>query len=124
MTSYTAASDVSRNETGALIAATKVKGTAVYDSAGERIGTVDDVMLEKVSGQVAYAVMSFGGFLGIGEKYHPLPWDRLEYDTDMEGYRVNDVGETYRGAPAYPRDTFYHDDGWRAETERYYRPAL
>jgi hypothetical protein len=62
-----------KDETGDLIASNKVEGTAVYNRQGERLGTVHNFMVNKRSGQVAYAVMSFGGFLGIGESYHPLP---------------------------------------------------
>jgi len=76
------------DETSDLIASNKVEGTAVYDSDGERLGTVYNFMVNKRSGQVAYAVMSFGGFLGIGESYHPLPWKALTYDTRQSGYVV------------------------------------
>jgi sporulation protein YlmC with PRC-barrel domain len=69
--------DVTKITSGTLIAADKVKGTNVYNPEGEKLGTVDDVMIDKVSGKAIYAVMSFGGFLGIGEKYHPLPWSSL-----------------------------------------------
>ena len=65
-------------ETTALIAASKVQGTEVYNSAGESLGSIHDLMIDKVSGNVAYAIMSFGGFLGIGNSYHPLPWSLLQ----------------------------------------------
>ncbi len=102
-----------------VISASKVKGTAVYDSSETKIGTIDDVMLTKSTGKVAYAVMSFGGFLGIGEKYHPLPWDSLDYDTALGGYRVGMAGETFRAAPSYSRDEL---DGyeWHSATDSYY----
>ncbi len=70
----TAGEGVNADETDRLIASDKVEGTAVYNRAGERLGSVRNVMIDKFSGQVAYAVMSFGGFLGVGERYHPLPW--------------------------------------------------
>ncbi len=94
----------STDETGALISADKVQGTAVYDSAGERLGTVDSLMIDKVAGHVEYAVMASGGFLGIGERYQPLPWDVLSYDTDLGGYRVDRSMATMRSAPNYSRD--------------------
>ena len=72
-------------ETDRLIASDKVEGTAVYNRQGERLGTVHNFMVDKSTGQVAYAVMSFGGFLGIGESYHPLPWRVLNYDTRQGG---------------------------------------
>ena len=76
---------VATDETNRLIASDKVEGTAVYNRAGERLGEVYNFMVDKYSGRVAYAVMSFGGFLGIGEKYHPLPWKVLTYDTGLGG---------------------------------------
>lgn len=88
-----------------LISADKVKGTIVYNANEERLGSIDSVMIDKQSGKVAYAVMSFGGFLGIGEKYHPLPWDGLTYDEGVGGYRVNLTRESLEGAPSYDRDT-------------------
>jgi len=67
------------NTGGRLIAASKVNGTSVYNTAGESLGSVHDVMLDKASGKADYAILSFGGFLGIGERYHPLPWNQLTY---------------------------------------------
>lgn len=61
-------------DTFSLIASDKVEGTAVYGVDGKRIGSVQRVLLEKRGGRVAYAVLSFGGFLGIGDDYYPLPW--------------------------------------------------
>jgi sporulation protein YlmC with PRC-barrel domain len=89
---------------GRLIAASKVNGTSVYNAAGEKLGSVYDVMLDKVSGKAEYAVLSFGGFLGIGDKYHPLPWDQLNYDTRQGGYVVNLDRSRLEGAPAYAAD--------------------
>jgi len=66
-------SDVARSETSSCISAGKVNGTDVYGVDGDKIGHVQDVMLNKRTGNVAYAIMGFGGFLGIGERYHPLP---------------------------------------------------
>lgn len=102
-----------------LIAASRVRGTAVYDASGEKIGTVDDIMIGKLDGQVAYAVMSVGGFLGIGERYHPLPWDALDYDSSVGGYRVGTAGENFRDAPSYDRSAIDSDE-WSDETDRYY----
>lgn len=89
------------DETNRLIASNKVEGTAVYNSQDERLGTVYNFMVDKRSGKVEYAVMSFGGFLGIGESYHPLPWDVLTYDTDQGGYVVNLDKEMLEKAPSY-----------------------
>jgi sporulation protein YlmC with PRC-barrel domain len=92
------------NETDRLIASDKVEGTAVYDRQGNRLGSVYNVMIDKYSGQVAYAVMSFGGFLGIGERYHALPWRMLTYDTGLGGYVVDVTREQLERAPTYARD--------------------
>ena len=90
---------------GTLIAAEKVKGTDVYNRAGEKLGSVEDIMIDKVSGRAIYAVMSFGGFLGMGEKHHPLPWATLKYDTQKGGYVVNLDKKQLEGAPSYDRDS-------------------
>ncbi|QYE34341.1 PRC-barrel domain-containing protein [Polymorphobacter sp. PAMC 29334] len=104
-TSAAADSDTLRtDETHDLISADKVVGTAVYDASGERLGTVDSIMLGKTSGKVAYAVMSFGGFLGIGERYHPLPWNVLTYDEAKGGYNIQHTADDLRDAPNYSRD--------------------
>src|SRR4030088_3595799 len=84
-----------------LIASAKVEGSAVYNLQGVRLGTVDNFMVVKHTGQVAYAVMSFGGFLGMGESYHPLPWKVLTYDTRLEGYVVDLDRERLKNAPRY-----------------------
>jgi PRC-barrel domain len=84
-----------------LIGADKVAGTEVYNTAGHHLGEIHDVMLDKSSGKVAYAIMSFGGFLGINEKYHPLPWNVLTYDTDKGGYMVALTKEQLENAPMY-----------------------
>jgi sporulation protein YlmC with PRC-barrel domain len=68
---------VATDETGGLISSDKVEGTAVYNRQGEKLGSIHSVMIDKSSGKVAYAVMSFGGFLGIGDRYHPLPWNAV-----------------------------------------------
>ncbi|MGK2910828.1 MAG: PRC-barrel domain-containing protein [Sphingobium sp.] len=90
-----------RDETTNLIASDKVEGTSVYNLNGEKLGTVHHFMVGKRNGKVSYAVMSFGGFLGIGESYHPLPWEALTYDTDLNGYVVDIDKERLTGAPSY-----------------------
>jgi hypothetical protein len=108
--SYTdRSSGVETEETDRLIASDKVEGTAVYNREGERLGDVYNFMVDKYSGQVAYAVMSFGGFLGIGDSYHPLPWKSLDYSTDLGGFVVDVTREQLEGAPHYARD----EDPWR-----------
>jgi hypothetical protein len=82
-------------ETGGLIGSDKVEGTAVYDARGEKIGSIERVMIDKRSGQVAYAVLSFGGFLGIGSDYYPIPWASLKYSSSqIDSIKVYGVPST------------------------------
>src|ERR1700744_5737834 len=90
-----------QRETSTMIAASKVNGTKVYNNAGEALGSIYDLMLDKQSGEVNYAILSFGGFLGIGEKYHPLPWSELKYSTANDGYVVNLDKRTVENAPSF-----------------------
>jgi len=92
-----------KRETALLIGSDKVEGTPVYRSNGERVGQIERVMIDKLSGKVAYAVMSFGGFMGIGEDYYPLPWSLLTYNPDLEGYEVNVGEQQLKGAPKYSK---------------------
>ena len=92
---------LSARETAGLIASDKVEGTAVYRSNGDRIGTIDRVMIDKLSGKVAYAVMGFGGFLGIGDDHYPVPWSLLTYNPQLGGYEVNISDAQLRGAPRF-----------------------
>jgi sporulation protein YlmC with PRC-barrel domain len=89
------------DETDRLISSNKVEGTAVYNRQGERLGSIYNFMVDKRSGQVEYAVLSFGGFLGIGEDYYPLPWKALTYDTALGGYVVDLDKDRLRNAPNY-----------------------
>src|SRR3546814_8033001 len=81
--------DLPRNETNHLIASNKVEGTAVYGRDGERLGHIYNFMVDKVSGHVEYAVMAYGGFLRMGERYFPLPWQTLAYAPRRGGYRID-----------------------------------
>src|SRR6202045_2199756 len=92
-------------ETDRLIASDKVEGTAVYNRQGERLGTGHNFMVDKSTGRVAYAVMSFGGFLGMGESYHPLPWRVLSYDTRQVGFVVDLDRSRLGAAPSYTSTT-------------------
>jgi hypothetical protein len=105
-----------------LIASNRVEGTAVYNHQGERLGTVKHFMVDKLSGRVAYAVMSFGGFLGIGARFHPLPWDVLTYDTGKGGYVVDLDKERLCNAPTMAEEES-HDwakGGWSGKVDAYY----
>ena len=88
-------------ETHSLIGGDRVEGTAVYRSNGEKVGQIERLMIDKLSGKVAYAVMSFGGFLGMGDDYYPLPWALLTYNPRLEGYEVNVSEAQLKAAPKY-----------------------
>ena len=90
-------------ETGKLIAAEKVQGARVYSPGGDDLGSIDDIMIDEKSGIIAYAIMSFGGFLGIGSQYHPLAWSMLRYDANLGGYVVNVERAQLKGTPPLGR---------------------
>jgi hypothetical protein len=122
MASYetgTTAQDSNHN----LIASDRVEGTAVRRSDGDKVGTIERLMIDKASGKVVYAVMSFGGFLGLGEDYYTLPWGVLTYNTDLDAYELNLTDEQLRGAPqrsAEGRDASF-DREWEEHVHRYYK---
>jgi sporulation protein YlmC with PRC-barrel domain len=93
------------DETGHLIASNKVEGTAVYGRDGERLGSIYNFMVDKFSGKVEYAVMIYGGFMGLGERYYPLPWRTLSYDTRARGYRIDMSRHDLKSAPSFDRDS-------------------
>lgn len=107
------------------IRASKVKGTAVYNSAGDKIGHVEDVILDKQSNQIMFAALGFGGFLGMGEKYAPVPWSVLDYSEDKDGYVIPMSEEQIKQAPAYTMSDLVKSDGSfagiREATYNYYK---
>jgi hypothetical protein len=108
-------------ETSRLIAADKVEGTSVYNMAHEKIGSIENVMIDKQTGKVAYAVMSFGGLLGLGDSHHPLPWSVLRYDTQAGGYVVNLDKKMLESAPTYDMDEDFHwTPDYGRQVDRYY----
>jgi hypothetical protein len=116
-----------KRETSQLIAADKVEGTAVYNTRGEKLGSIERVMIDKVSGRVAYAVMSFGGFLGIGDRHHPLPWSVLRYDPSNDGYVVNLDKKVLESGPTIgvsDTDFNWDDRDWNRQVHDYYKSSL
>src|ERR1700730_4513069 len=95
-------------ETGSLIGSDKVEGTAVYGANDTKIGSIERVMIDKMTGKVSYAVLSFGGFLGIGDDHYPLPWQSLKYDTGLGGYRTGITETQLKGAPKYSNDNTWN----------------
>jgi len=106
-----------------IISSDRVTGTNVYNTAGEKLGHVEQVMLDTNSGRVAFALMSFGGFLGIGAHYHPLPWSSLKYDSTKEGYIVNLDKKTLENAPTVDAfDTpLRADEAWNKKVYDHYK---
>ena len=91
-------------EGNAVISSDRVEGTDVYNAAGDKLGSIDDLVIDKVSGHVRYAVMEFGGFLGIGTDRYPIPWTLLKYDTTKDGYVVPLDRDRLSSAPKYSPD--------------------
>jgi PRC-barrel domain len=106
-----------RRETSNLIGSDKVEGTPVCRPDGERVGQIERIMIDKLSGKVAYAVMSCGGFLGMGEDYYPLPWSVLKYNPTLGGYEINVTEQQLKNAPKYSRHESW-DWADRARTEK------
>ena len=86
-----------------VISSDKVEGTAVYNADGDKLGSIDDLIIDKRSGMVRYAALEFGGFLGMGTDRYPLPWSMLKYDTGLDGYVVPLQKEQLENAPRYPQ---------------------
>jgi len=114
--------DVETSETYNLIAGDKVEGTDVRRSDGEKIGSIYRLMIDKRSGKVAYAVMSFGGFLGLGESRRPIPWDALKYNEDLDAYELNMPEDKLGSAPAFTdSDDFdWSDRSWNRNMRDHY----
>ena len=102
-----------------LISSEDVQGTEVYGPGDKAIGEIDHLLIEKVSGRVTYAVMSFGGFLGLGHSHYPIPWAALKYDTNLGGYRTGITEGRLRDAPEFSDDS-WEDRDWETKTHEHY----
>jgi len=104
-----------------VISSDKVEGTSVYNGNGDKLGSIDDLMIDKRSGLVRYAVLEFGGFLGMGTDRYPLPWSMLKYDTKLDGYVVPVDKSQLEKAPRYsPTETpEYSDEYGRSVYDHY-----
>ena len=109
-------------EMGNLIGSDKVEGTAVYGADDRKIGSIERVMIDKISGRVSYVVLGFGGFLGLGNDHYPLPWQSLKYDTGIGGYRTGVTEDQLRGAPKYSgeNDWNWSDTARNRALDEYY----
>ena len=117
--------EVMARETARLIASDKVEGTAVRRSDGDKLGTIQRVMIDKRSGKVAYAVMTFGGFLGIGDEYRSLPWSVLRYNEGLDAYELDVTENQLRNAPVLATDWDTGEIGrdWERDIHDYYRAS-
>jgi hypothetical protein len=102
-----------------LISSEDVEGTSVYGPDNTKVGDIDHLMIDKVSGRVTYAVMSFGGFLGLGHSHYPLPWAALKYDTALGGYRTGVTEQQLKDAPAFSDDS-WGDRNWETRVHQHY----
>lgn len=114
------------NTVTSVVSSDRVLGTNVYNPNGDKLGSVEGLQIDKQSGKVHYAVMEFGGFLGVGKDVYPLPWDSLKYDTNLGGYVMSLTKEQLEAAPKYERDSAqdYNDEYGRKVNEYYGVPWL
>lgn len=105
-----------------LISSEDVNGTEVYDPTGKSIGSIDHLMIDKLSGRVTYAVMGFGGFLGLGHNHYPIPWGALKYDTTLGGFVTDITEQQLKDAPAFSDDA-WTDRNWEKSTYQHYNVA-
>ncbi|MFT4100889.1 MAG: PRC-barrel domain-containing protein [Burkholderiaceae bacterium] len=109
------------NTASSVISSDRVNGTNVYNPDGEKLGSIDTLMIDKVSGKVRYAVMEFGGFLGIGSDRYPLPWESMKYDVALGGYVVSVSRDQLERAPRYEQSAVpeYTDEYGRKVYDHY-----
>jgi hypothetical protein len=123
MMEATMQTDTSTRQPHSLIASDRVEGTPVRRSSGQKIGTIERLMIDKLSGNVAYAVLSFDGFLGMGQKHLPIPWARLTYDRTLGAYQLDLSEEELKQAPSFAADQEFDwgDRSREIEIHNYYR---
>jgi sporulation protein YlmC with PRC-barrel domain len=112
-----------RGTTSSLIASDRVEGTAVYDARGKRIGKVERLVIDKANGRIAYAVLSFGGFLGMGANHYPIPWPMLDYDDKLDGYRVDITEEQLKDVPKIEQGESWEHANWEEVHTYWEQPA-
>ena len=118
--------DAPRRADHPLVPVSRVKGQTVYNREGDKLGKVEDVAIEKASGRVAYAILSFGGLLGMGERHYPVPWKLLDYDTDKRGYVIPCDKAVLENAPSFEPDDLsgWEDAHFSDNLYAYYSPFM
>jgi sporulation protein YlmC with PRC-barrel domain len=113
-------------ETPRLISSEKVEGTSVVNPHGDDLGHIQEIMIDKISGRVGYAVLKYGSFLGMGGKLFALPWDQLKYDTQRDAYVVNLPEDRLKGGPSYDegRPPDFDDPQWGKSVHDYYGSSV
>ena len=101
------------------VSSNDIHSTEVYGADGNHIGEVGHMIIDKLSGRVAYAVISFGGFMGLGHSHYPVPWGALKYDTSLGGFRTNITEQQLKDAPEFSDDT-WGDRDWETRTHKHY----
>lgn len=109
----------------ALISADNVRGKVVHGREGDKLGTIDKLIIDERTGQVAYVILSTGGFLGLGQSYHPIPWPTFHYDDKQGGYTADLDKRLLEGAPSFRPDSApVFDEAYGARVTEYYRPPI
>ncbi len=105
-----------------VLSASSIAGDRVCNTAGDDLGTIEEVMIDLESGRVAYAVLSFGGFLGIGDKLFAIPWDSMELNTSEHEFILNVDKQTLENAPGFDKDNWPNmaDPTWGSQVHAHY----
>ncbi|HTC14621.1 MAG TPA: PRC-barrel domain-containing protein [Steroidobacteraceae bacterium] len=113
--------NISATTSADVISSDKVEGAAVYNAAGDKLGSIDDLMIDKTSGQIRYAVLEFGGFLGMGKDRYPIPWGMLTFDHQKDGYVVPLDKSKLEKAPKYAEEAVpTYDRNYSDRVNTYY----
>lgn len=107
-----------------LISADDIRGKAVHGRDGDKLGTIAKLILDERTGQIAYVILSTGGFLGLGQSYHPIPWSAFRFDETEGGYVANIDKRLLEGAPSFRPDSApAFDEAYGRRVTDYYRAA-
>lgn len=109
-------------ETSRLISSEKVAGSKVENTNGDDLGHIEEIMIDKISGRVAYAVLNYGSFLGMGGRLFALPWNILKYDTQRDAYIIGVPAERLKNAPSFEASAWpdFSDRKYGKEIHDYY----
>ncbi|WP_058533871.1 PRC-barrel domain-containing protein [Legionella saoudiensis] len=105
-----------------IVKTEEVVGVSVENNEGEDLGKIESLMLDKLSGKVVYVVLSFGGFLGMGDKYFAMPWHVFSYDPDREKFVIGVDKERLKNSPGFDKDNWpdMSTPEWSATIDEYY----